>query len=817
MKIVLRNKAIVTRICDLVRSEGPIASLDPERVEKALTEIEGTAYEDVQAVVTVVRSGLTKRLMDWKANPRYALETADAFIVELIHSTPVSSSQERELLASSLLSWALALSLPFGNNVKNTARITPPRNKDEKSAAVIIDSRGVSANKGKARVQSDIPDLASIPTAQALTDDHPENVHSPKISRPAFAVEVPPGAVPPPLPLATQTSLGKAGPPPIPRPAINATSQGAAPKAPGNASFGRVLPPAIPHAPQMLGGNSQPIPPVPLAQVGGSRIPPIPKRAKSSFPGWAIALLIIFLVGPVGILAVPAYHDYTVRAEVAQALNTLSEPKGSVSDYYSARGSWPKSLTDAGVREPFVTEFAQIAWDPENKVFHVKLQSGELAGKTVFNFVADNSEISIQWACGSSDIESRYLPADCRNAIDFPPLLAQTDARSDQPQTGVHDSVAGDLPQHQETSQSMAPANAAQQDVNTSASLTTPEPTEHRPSLAGNAETTVVDADTERAQALLNKMLEAALENNGAGDEIEIFWAAQSLENASSPPRGDRNIARSANELGLSLLRNGQTAEAISAFAQAHSADPSDIEIINNLGHAHLKNNDLAAAERYLRLALSFSPRRSYAWTDLGQAYGRKGDLQAAVASFCNAYRFSKNRAKLHDSFSKLLTEATDTGLETALQQAVVLGEKHFLPPSPIAAAADTPTQTASKRSPPNKAPARHAPIVRGAVDGVLDTAKVLVSGQAVEMYGLVGVRDPSIVQDMARFLNGASLVCEPRQSRYTCRMESNGRDLAFYILENGAARAARDAPSEYVAAETVAKDHQRGLFRATL
>jgi Flp pilus assembly protein TadD len=113
----------------------------------------------------------------------------------------------------------------------------------------------------------------------------------------------------------------------------------------------------------------------------------------------------------------------------------------------------------------------------------------------------------------------------------------------------------------------------------------------------------------------------------------EIKGRAVALPN---PAKINRKESRYANAQGPSLLRSGQTKEAISSFRQAYAADLMNAEIINNLGYAYLVNNDLDDAEVFLEMALRKSPKRATTWDKLGQVLAKKGEIRNAVASFVN-------------------------------------------------------------------------------------------------------------------------------------------------------------------------------------
>ena len=161
--------------------------------------------------------------------------------------------------------------------------------------------------------------------------------------------------------------------------------------------------------------------------------------------------------------------------------------------------------------------------------------------------------------------------------------------------------------------------------------------------------------------------------------EYKVSEATRRAAESAPPKHGDRKTARAANGRGLGYLQAGQIVEAISAFQEAHQADPADVEVLNNLGHTYLMQGDLDSAERHILATLVLAPQRAAAWSDLGQVYGKKGVTKGAVASFANAYKFSQNKDKTHEFFRGLIERNNDPNLKQALQQITRLAETEFL------------------------------------------------------------------------------------------------------------------------------------------
>ncbi|HFC4651021.1 TPA: pilin, partial [Neisseria gonorrhoeae] len=63
-------------------------------------------------------------------------------------------------------------------------------------------------------------------------------------------------------------------------------------------------------------------------------------------------MIVIAIVGILAAVALPAYQDYTARAQVSEAILLAEGQKSAVTEYYLNHGTWPEDNTSAGVASP---------------------------------------------------------------------------------------------------------------------------------------------------------------------------------------------------------------------------------------------------------------------------------------------------------------------------------------------------------------------------------------------------------------------------------------------------------------------------------
>ncbi|ENX1589997.1 pilin [Neisseria gonorrhoeae] len=148
-------------------------------------------------------------------------------------------------------------------------------------------------------------------------------------------------------------------------------------------------------------------------------------------------MIVIAIVGILAAVALPAYQDYTARAQVSEAILLAEGQKSAVTEYYLNNGEWPENNTSAGVASASdikgkYVESVTVA----NGVVTAKMKpSGvnkEIQGKKL-SLWAKRENGSVKWFCGQpvtrdnkandtvadaadkDKIETKHLPSTCRD------------------------------------------------------------------------------------------------------------------------------------------------------------------------------------------------------------------------------------------------------------------------------------------------------------------------------------------------------------------------------------------------------------------
>jgi len=121
-------------------------------------------------------------------------------------------------------------------------------------------------------------------------------------------------------------------------------------------------------------------------------------------------LILIYIVGVLAAVAVPAYHDYTVRAKVNAAVTGSQGARDALGSYYKTNRKIPESLGAAGILSP-LPDGTEMKLDPEHMVLTVITKQGEL----VFTPAVD-AQGRVMWRCTNGEgLKPSQLPSSCRS------------------------------------------------------------------------------------------------------------------------------------------------------------------------------------------------------------------------------------------------------------------------------------------------------------------------------------------------------------------------------------------------------------------
>ena len=129
-------------------------------------------------------------------------------------------------------------------------------------------------------------------------------------------------------------------------------------------------------------------------------------------------MIVVAIIGILAAIALPAYQDYTARAQMSEALILADGQKGAVTEYYADKGVFPDSNPSAGIAEASAISgkyVAQVAVGTSGVIEATMKGSQVAAGiaSATLSLTPTASSGAVKWACTSS-AQNKYVPAACR-------------------------------------------------------------------------------------------------------------------------------------------------------------------------------------------------------------------------------------------------------------------------------------------------------------------------------------------------------------------------------------------------------------------
>ena len=132
-------------------------------------------------------------------------------------------------------------------------------------------------------------------------------------------------------------------------------------------------------------------------------------------------MIVVAIIGILAAIAIPAYQDYTIRAQVSEGLNLSGGAKAAVSEFYMDRGDWPSDNTAAGltttpedISGKYVESVAvgtgiiTVTYGNDANALLTSTPSTLLMSP-----IAQGG--SVEWVCKAGNaIQNKHLPAACR-------------------------------------------------------------------------------------------------------------------------------------------------------------------------------------------------------------------------------------------------------------------------------------------------------------------------------------------------------------------------------------------------------------------
>ncbi|MFI4938613.1 MAG: pilin [Candidatus Berkiellales bacterium] len=126
-------------------------------------------------------------------------------------------------------------------------------------------------------------------------------------------------------------------------------------------------------------------------------------------------MIVVAIVAILAAIAVPAYHDYMVRARVTELISIGANAKTAVSEYYLSKRAMPTSNAQVGLTS-VKTQYAESVTIGTGGIITIVGNETSIGSKEPISITltpADENGM-IKWTCSGKGA-TQYLPAVCRH------------------------------------------------------------------------------------------------------------------------------------------------------------------------------------------------------------------------------------------------------------------------------------------------------------------------------------------------------------------------------------------------------------------
>jgi type IV pilus assembly protein PilA len=149
-------------------------------------------------------------------------------------------------------------------------------------------------------------------------------------------------------------------------------------------------------------------------------------------------MIVVAIIGILAAIAIPAYQDYTIRAQVTEGLNLAGAAKTAIAETYANDGTWPTNNEAAGlgnstsIQGKYVQSVA-VADGQITITYGNNANAANLRDQTLILTPGVSNNGDVGWQCGNKGMPAgitnpaggawsatggttlgKYRPAECR-------------------------------------------------------------------------------------------------------------------------------------------------------------------------------------------------------------------------------------------------------------------------------------------------------------------------------------------------------------------------------------------------------------------
>ena len=127
-------------------------------------------------------------------------------------------------------------------------------------------------------------------------------------------------------------------------------------------------------------------------------------------------MIVVAIIGILAAIAIPAYQNYTVRAQVTEGLSLASGLETAIEQSYTNTGNWPANiaaLTNQGVAAPSGKYISGITIaNGTIEITYGNAASSYISGKVLAIEPVVDTNHDIIWVCGNAAVPANTVNTD---------------------------------------------------------------------------------------------------------------------------------------------------------------------------------------------------------------------------------------------------------------------------------------------------------------------------------------------------------------------------------------------------------------------
>ncbi|RCS29171.1 prepilin-type N-terminal cleavage/methylation domain-containing protein [Rhodanobacter denitrificans] len=131
-------------------------------------------------------------------------------------------------------------------------------------------------------------------------------------------------------------------------------------------------------------------------------------------------MIVVAIIAILAAIAIPAYQDYLIRAQVTEGMSLASGAKAAVWDFVSNTGRFPSNNQSAGmstnksITGSYVSS-VDVTGGAVKVLYQAPKANAHISGNSLYLLLSPTTHAgSITWSCTASTLNPHYLPTSCR-------------------------------------------------------------------------------------------------------------------------------------------------------------------------------------------------------------------------------------------------------------------------------------------------------------------------------------------------------------------------------------------------------------------